>query len=77
MERDGHAGEEIHGLAIEVFKEGDVEGIEHGPRCHVPKVVSFCVGCISDENAGSGSLVNFGIVCLNKGKGTAANLPEV
>jgi hypothetical protein len=77
VKRDGCPGEEIYGLVIEVFKEGDMEGIEHHPRCHVPKAISFCVRCIPDENAGAGSLVNFGIVCLNKGKGMAANFPEV
>jgi hypothetical protein len=77
VERDGHPREEIHGLVIKVFKEGDMERIEHGSRCHVPKAISFCVRRISNENAGAGSLVNFGIMCLNKGKGMAANFLEV
>ena len=70
-------GEEGNRFGIEVFDEGNMEGIEDFIRDGVPKAVSFGVRTIANHYARDGSGKEFGIVGVDEGIGTTANFAKM
>ena len=60
-----------------MFDESDVVAVEYSPGGRVPQAVGLCMQGITDEDAWGGSLKNFRVVGLNKGKCPTANFMEV
>jgi hypothetical protein len=54
-----------------------MEGVEDASIGGVPKAIGFGMGGIADENAGSGSLEEFGIIGGDERVGTASNFTEM
>jgi hypothetical protein len=71
------AGEERNGFGIEVFDEGNVEGVEDFIRDGIPEAVSFGVRTIANHDTRDGSGKEFGIVGVDEGVGTTANFAKM
>ena len=60
-----------------MFDKRDMKTVENFTGCHVPEAICFCMWCVANQDARGGSLEDFQVVSLDKGKCSASNFLEM
>ena len=60
-----------------MFEESDMEGVEYSTGRHVPQAIGLGVRGIPNKNAWARALIDFGVMSLDKCKGSATDFTKV